>query len=47
MTALHLAAERGRCEEILGYLITKGGITSINITDEEGVSTVYNYQVTT
>ena len=42
MTTLHLAAERGRCEEILGYLIAKGGVTSINITDEEGVSTVYN-----
>ena len=38
MTPFHVAAERGRCEEILGYLIDKGGDASINIKDEEGVS---------
>ena len=37
MTPLHVAAERGRCEEILGHLIAKGGDT-INIKDEDGVS---------
>ena len=37
MTPFHVAAERGRCEEILGYLIDKGGDTSINIKDEDGV----------
>ena len=39
MTPLHVAAERGRCE-ILGHLIDKGGDTVINITDEDGVSTI-------
>ena len=40
MTPLHVAAERGRREEILRYLIAKGGDTSINIQDEDGVSTI-------
>ena len=37
MTPFHAAAERGRCEEILGYLIN-GDDSSINIKDEDGVS---------
>ena len=40
MTPFHVAAERGRCEEILGYLIDKGGDKSMNITDEDGVSAI-------
>ena len=40
MTPFHVAAERGRREVILGYLIDKGGDTSINIKDEDGVSTI-------
>ena len=39
MTPFHAAAERGRCEEILGYLIANGDDSSINIKDEDGVST--------
>ena len=38
MTPFHMAAERGRREEILRYLVAKGGDTSINIKDEDGVS---------
>ena len=40
MTPFHVAAERGHCEEILGYFIAKGGDTSINIKDEDGVSII-------
>ena len=38
MTPFHAAAERGRCEQILGYLIGKRDDTFINIEDEDGVS---------
>ena len=41
MTPFHAAAERGRCEQILGYLIDKGGDTCINIEAENGVSTIH------
>ena len=36
ITPFHVAAERGRCEEILGYLLQK--CQNINIEDDEGVS---------
>ena len=36
MTPFHVAAERGRCEEILGYLLQQ--CDNINIKDDEGVS---------
>ena len=36
MTPFHVAAERGRCEEILGYLL--GKCDNINIKDDDGVS---------
>ena len=36
MTPFHVAAERGRCEEILGYLLQQ--CDNINIEDDEGVS---------
>ena len=35
-TPLHLAAEKGRFENILGYLLGKGA--GINIKDNEGVT---------
>ena len=38
MTPFHAAAERGRCEEILGCLIAKAGDSSINIKDDDEVS---------
>ena len=41
MTPFHAAAERGRCEKILGHLIAEGGDTCINIKDEDGVSYMY------
>ena len=40
MTPFHAAAERGRCEKVLGLLIAKGGDTCINIKDEDGVSAI-------
>ena len=40
MTPFHAAAERGRCEKVLGLLIGEGGDTFINIKDEDGVSTI-------
>ena len=40
MTPFHVAAERGRCEEILEHLLSKGG--DIDIKNDDGVSdTVY------
>ena len=36
MTSFHVAAERGRCEEILGHLLQQ--CDNINIEDDEGVS---------
>ena len=36
MTPFHVAAERGRCEEILGHLLLQGG--NINIKNGDGVS---------
>ena len=41
MTPFHAAAERGRCEQILGCLIAKGGKECINIKAEDGVSTIF------
>ena len=41
MTPFHAAAERGRCEEILGCLLAKAGDSSINIKDDDGVSTIH------
>ena len=41
-TPLHLAAEQGRFENILGYLLDKGA--DINIKDNDGVNTC-NYTV--
>ena len=41
MTPFHIAAERGRCANILGYLIDNGDVTSINIKDKDGVSTIH------
>ena len=41
MTSFHAAAERGRCEQILGCLIDKGDDTCINIKDADGVSNYY------
>ena len=38
MTPFHAAAEKGRCEKVLGLLIDKGGDTCFNIKDEDGVS---------
>ena len=36
MTPFHVAAERGRCEEILEHLLSKGG--DIDIKNDDGVS---------
>ena len=38
-TPLHVAAERGRCEKILGDLVDKGG--DINTKDNKGVNIIY------
>ena len=35
MTPFHVAAEKGRCEAIMGHLLRKGG--NINIKDDDGV----------
>ena len=39
MTPLHVAAEKGHFEEIVGYLVDKG--TNINVEDNDGVSLHY------
>ena len=36
-----MAAERCRCEKILGYLVEKGA--DINIKDNKGVNTIIDY----
>ena len=40
MTPLHVAAEKGRFEEIVGYLVDKKK-TTINVKDSNGVSLHY------
>ena len=39
MTPLHVAAEKGHFEEIVGYLVDKGAM--INAKDNKGVSLHY------
>ena len=39
-TPLHVGAERGRCEKILGYLVKQGG--NIDTKDNIGVRTYVN-----
>jgi len=39
MTPLHVAAEKGHFEEIVGYLLEKG--TTIDVKDNKGVSLHY------
>ena len=40
LTPLHMAAKKGRCEQILGYLVGKEA--DINIKDKNGVN-IYHY----
>ena len=41
MTPFHVTAEHGRCANILGCLIAKGGDKCINSKDEDGVSSIH------
>ena len=36
LTPLHMAAQKGRCEHILGYFVGKGA--DVNIKDNNGVN---------